>query len=74
MYESGGVLVVFRRMSENYAMKCPHFHFETRYIIQHPTKKVDCKNSIDIDEFKDQWTIFKSNQTKAITRKADRLS
>ena len=73
VYEFGSALVVFRRMSENYAMRCPHCHFETRYIVQHLTKKVDCTKSIYIDEFKDQLKIFKSDHTKAVKRKADQL-
>ena len=50
-------------------MKCPYCHIETRYIIQHIAKKVDCQKSIDIQEFKSQFQAFKTDHTSAFKRK-----
>ena len=58
-YKSNKVMLEFKCMSENYMMNCPRCKLDTRYIIQHVSKKASCQMSIDIDTFKKQFQSYK---------------
>ena len=58
MYESKFGIVEYKCMSENFIMKFPRCGMETRYIIQHLTKRASCQINIDLDTFKTQFQRF----------------
>ena len=58
IYDSKGILIEFKCVSDNYTMKCPGCSLETRYIIQH-LMKGKCQTNIDIDTFKSQLQKYK---------------
>ena len=74
VYESNGKLLVFLSMSDDYIMKCPMCLIETKYIIQHVSKKKDCKISGDLDSFKDKFRVYKQYYTQELKRKIKQRS
>ena len=59
-YESKFGILEYKCLSKNFIMKCPKCEMETKYIIQHLTKKSSCRMNIDLDTFKSQFQRFKS--------------
>ena len=43
VYKLKGKEIEFKCTTENYAMKCPHCHIESRYIVQHISKNTNCQ-------------------------------
>ena len=64
VYENNGNVMVFLCISENHNMKCPRCKMETRYIVNHLTKNTECQKLINIDDFKEQFRLYKGNHYK----------
>ena len=63
-YERDGKLQVFLCKSDNYKMKCPNCQIETRYIVKHLARYKNCQKFIIIEDFKKQFTMYKSIKYK----------
>ena len=72
VYEYNGNVMVFLCMSENHNMKCPRCKMETRYILNHLTKKSECQKLINIDDFKEQFRLYKGKQDKEKMKEGQR--
>ena len=66
IYESNTMNLVFPCISDDYVMKCPMCHIETKYIIQHISRKKDCMIYGDIDSFKNQFQVYKKDYTAKV--------
>ena len=64
VYENNGNVMVFLCISENHNMKCHRCKMETRYIVNHLTKNTECQKLINIDDFKEQFRLYKGNHYK----------
>ena len=62
IYEAYGELLIFKRMSDNYTMKCPKCQVETKHIVQHIMKNATCQNFFDAEKFKKQFTLYKASK------------
>ena len=69
IYECNRTLLVFLCMSEDYIMKCPMCHYETKYIVQHLNKSKNCNIPGELTIFKDQFGLYKENYRKEQHRK-----
>ena len=69
MYESKFGIIEFKCISENFIMKCPICDMETRYIIQHLTKRVGCQINIDLETFKSQFQRYKDKDKEKKLKK-----
>ena len=63
IYESNGNCLELPCLSENYVMKCPKCNMESRYIVQHLTKNLNCK--LNIESFEKPFQLYKNlNKSK----------
>lgn len=67
-YEMRGKKIEFKCMTENYSMKCPNCQIETRYIVQHMSKKASCQKQIDTGDFKRKFQEYKNQNKEKILR------
>ena len=68
VYEKDCKLLVFLCKSKNHSMKCPNCQIETRYIVNHLTKNSKCQKNIIIEDFKEQFTNYKSIDKNCIMK------
>ena len=59
---------MFPCISDDYVMKCPMCHIETKYIIQHISRKKDFMIFGNIDSFKNQFQVYKKDYTVKVKR------
>jgi hypothetical protein len=68
IYKSNQKPLVFLCMSEDYIMKCPMCHIDTKLILRH-IKNKNCKITEDLTSFKEQFRLYKEKYRKGKKRK-----
>ena len=56
-------------MSYDYSMMCPNCHNQTRYIVQHISKR-KCQKNEDLNKFKEQFKAYEKDYTTEIKKKS----
>ena len=51
-------------MSDDFIMRCPQCKMKTKYIVKHLGASKTCNENIDIEAFKYQFKIYKSDKAK----------